>query len=293
MENNETYVNSNNNDQSFDREEWIRQKRDERDAAFHMVDEMLDSVKSSEDTLRTYLDVQSKFPKYSVSNALLIAKQRPDATRLGDYKYWKEAGSYINKGEAGIVILEPGKEYTRKDGSVGVNYNSKKLFDISQTNAEQKTKPEANRDGRLLMKALIFNAPCEVRVDEELKVQRNAIAFYDPSDRTIHVAKGYSYEELFPLVARELAHAHMDKENYERSTGENIAYCVAYMLCKRNGLDVSGFRFDNVQRSFQDRDNKSVKQELGKIRDVSYNITMDMNRLYEKQKEAKGRDDAR
>ena len=143
------------------------------------------------------------------------------------------------------------------------------------------------------MKALISNAPCEVLVDEELIAQRNAVAFYDPSDKTIHVAKGYSYKELFPLVARELAHAHMDKENYERATGENIAYCVAYMLCKRNGVDVRGFRLDNVQKSLQDRDNKSVKRDLGKIRDVSYKITMDMNRLYEKQKEAKGRDDAR
>lgn len=47
----------------------------------------------------------------------------PEATRLADFKTWKDNDLYIKKGESGITILEPGDEYTREDGSVGVSYN--------------------------------------------------------------------------------------------------------------------------------------------------------------------------
>lgn len=46
------------------------------------------------------------------------------------------------RGADAITILEPGKEYTReKDGSTGVFYDPKKVFDISQTNSRQRPPP--------------------------------------------------------------------------------------------------------------------------------------------------------
>ena len=77
---------------------------------------------------RAYLDVQARFDLYSVSNAILIAAQCPEATKLADFDTWKADGVYVKRGQDAISILEPGKEYTRqKDGSTGVFCNVKKV----------------------------------------------------------------------------------------------------------------------------------------------------------------------
>lgn len=279
--------------QSFDREAWLKQKQDERNLAFRIVEDALGSIRKDEKMLQTYLDVQSRFSRYSVSNAVLVAGQKPQATRLGDFNYWKEAGEYVKKGELGILILEPGKEYKRRDGSTGVNYNTKKVFDISQTNSKQQKSPEISRDSRFLMKALIYNAPCEIKAQDDLAEKCKTLAFYDTADKILYVAKGYSYDELFPSVARELAHAHMDRDGYERTEGESIAYCVAYIICKRNGINAVGFKFDETIAALSSMDDKSLKAELGKVRDIANSISSDMNRMFEKNEKEKSGDCAR
>ena len=42
----------------------------------------------------------------------------------------------ITKGAKSISILEP-VEYTRADGSPGISYNVKKVFDVTQTNGRK------------------------------------------------------------------------------------------------------------------------------------------------------------
>ena len=271
----------------------MKQKQDERNLAFKIVEDTLGSIKRDGKMLQTYLDVQSWFSRYSVSNAVLVTGQKPQATRLGDFNYWKEAGEYIKKGELGILILEPGKEYKRKDGSTGVNYNTKKVFDISQTNSKQQKHPEISRDSRFLMKALVYNPPCEIKAQDDLAERHKTLALYDTADKTLYVAKGYSFDELFPSVARELAHAHMDRDGYERTTGENIAYCVAYIVCKRNGINAVEFKFDKTIAALSAMDDKRLKAELGKVRDIANSISSDMDRMFEKNEKEKSRDEAR
>ena len=46
-----------------------------------------------------YLDVQARFDLYSVSNAILIAAQCPEATKLADFDTWKADGVYVKRGQ--------------------------------------------------------------------------------------------------------------------------------------------------------------------------------------------------
>src|SRR5579872_1866600 len=55
----------------------------------------------------SWLDVQRRFHSYSWGNCLLIALQRPDATRIAGYRKWQDMGRQVRKGEKGIVILAP------------------------------------------------------------------------------------------------------------------------------------------------------------------------------------------
>ena len=134
---------------SFNKEEWAAQKKQERESAFAMIDETAQRMANDGGLFQAYLDVQARFDRYSVGNAVLITAQKADATQLSDFKGWKNNGVFIKKGESGIVLLEPGEEYTKEDGTVGVSYNSKKVFDISQTTAKVKDRPAMKRDERL------------------------------------------------------------------------------------------------------------------------------------------------
>lgn len=140
---------------SFDKDAWAAQKKQERESAFAMIDETAQRMANDGSLFQSYLDVQARFDRYSVGNAVLITAQKADATQLSDFKGWKNNGVFIKKGESGIVLLEPGEEYTKEDGTVGVSYNSKKVFDISQTTAKAKDRPAMKRDERLLLKAII------------------------------------------------------------------------------------------------------------------------------------------
>ena len=277
----------------FDKEEWIQQKKAEREHAYEMIDQAAGLMPGEGERIQMYLDLQSRFPRYSVGNILLLSAQKPEATRIADFKAWKEGGVYIKQGETGIIMLEPGNEYTKADGSVGVAYNAKRVFDISQTTAKVIPEPEVHRDDRLLIKALIYNAPCEVRIDDSVHFPDGMAARYDAGSRTIFVARDQEGKTLFREIARELAHAHMDQAGYSRENCEFAAVCVSYMICRRNEVDVSTFSFTQLPDSFSALDSRGVRSELARIRDVANSISADMDRLYEKQKDAKARDDAR
>ena len=47
-------------------------------------------MKTDGDAFRSYLDVQGRFDRYSVTNAILVAAQKPDAVQQKDYKKRRE-----------------------------------------------------------------------------------------------------------------------------------------------------------------------------------------------------------
>ena len=277
---------------SFDKEEWAAQKKQEREDAFALIDTTAEHMANDGALFQSYLDVQAHFDRYSVGNALLITAQRPEATQLADSKSWRENGVYIKKGEVGIVLLEPGEEFTKEDGSVGVSYNSKKVFDISQTNAKPKDRGNVRRDDRLLLKALIHNAPCPIKISQELPEGINSV--YRPQDKMIFVRGGLEAPDLFRGLSQELAHAHLDKGDYKRSDNAFVAYCASYVLCSRNNLPKDMFRFDRLPENMSTMDARSVRTELSKIRDVANVISADMAKVLDKNRQpVERRDEAR
>ena len=55
---------------------------------------------------------------------------------------------YIKRQEFGrpIKIVESNGEYTRDDGSIGVSYNIKRVYDISQTTARTRAPQAVSHD---------------------------------------------------------------------------------------------------------------------------------------------------
>ena len=278
---------------AYDKEEWVRQKKAERESAYSVMDQMAELIGIDGSRLKDYLDVQARFGLYSVGNVLLITAQKPDAVMLNDYQAWKEMGASINKGEKGIIILEPGKSYTRPDGTAVTGFNAKRVFDISQTTKANDFRPKIKRDGKLLLKALIKYAPCDVRADEDSRVPQGRIALYDSKTKSVYVESGHSEEELFQAITRELAYDYMSHEIEERDIHRLSAECISYILCQRNQVDTSTVSFEHLPESFSRLDAKDIRKELSVIRNISNQMTLDMNRFFEKQKERTGLKEAR
>lgn len=81
-----------------------------QDQAKQLADEALNKLAAAleqgqSETLRAYLAVMSRFHQYSWGNALLIASQRPTATRVAGFHTWRKLGRHVRKGEKGTVLL--------------------------------------------------------------------------------------------------------------------------------------------------------------------------------------------
>ena len=265
-------------------DEYKARKQQERSDIYSLLDKITEEVKDNGEKLQSYLDVQARFDRHSVNNALLITAQMPAATKLADFDTWKDAGARIEKGATAISILEPGREYERDDGTTATSFNVKKVFDISQTNKQQEL-PIITRDERLLLKSLITHAPCKMTITESMSEKLNAV--YDPSAKEIFVRQGMDGATIFRTLTNELAHAHMDKGNYSRSENTFTAYCVSYMLCKRYGVSVDTFSFDKAPERYSKMEVREFRAELNKIRDVAGEISRDMSRVLESQDRSK------
>ena len=93
----------------FDKAEWAAQKQAQRKEAYELIDNTCAEMMISGDSFRQYLDVQGRFDRYSVANAILVSAQMPEATQLKDCNTWKQSRVYVNKDAQKVVILEPSR----------------------------------------------------------------------------------------------------------------------------------------------------------------------------------------
>lgn len=261
------------------KEDWQIKREQSRTQAYEMLAEATTEI-SDPEIYAQYLDVQSRFDRYSVSNALLISYQLPEATRLADSKYWQQHGAYIQKGERAITILEPGKNYTRKNGEQGIFYEPKKVFDISQTTIEVKRTERPPVDEKLLIKALMRTSPVEMKISNQLQPDVNAM--YSQQDKTIFVRQGMSGKDIFRALAQEIVKARADKGG-DLAASSFAIQSVSYMICKRNGIDPPA---SPSGTPFKDMEAKDVRAVLKGIRDEANNMSAVMEKtLHPKSRE--------
>lgn len=274
----------------FDKDAWAAQKQAERETVYKMIDDTLSLMGRNGQVFQSYLDVQARFDRYSPNNAALIAAQMPEATRLADFNTWKKEGLYVRRNEEAVKILEPGKEYERDDGTIGISYDVKRVFDVSQTNSRKKTEPVTKRDDRLLLKALMNNAPCNMEMSDTLP--ENVNARYDPEKDTVLLRPGLDAQALFRGLAQGIARAFVEKDYPDCVHAGFSAYCVSYMLCKRNGVSVDAFSFDRLPEAFSALEPQALREQLDMIREIYGGIFEDMYRVFAAQDKAqKQRDD--
>ena len=257
----------------------------------HMIDDAATAIVQDGEKFRGFLDTQARLDRYSAANALLIYNQYPKATQLKDFGDWAEEKVSINKGAKSISILEP-VEYTKTDGTPGVSYNVKKVFDVSQTKGRQTPAPTVNRDPQALVAVMIDTSPVIVEVAPELPHPQMG-AFYDNEKQTLFVKKDIGDSvALCQCVAQELGHAQLsiDSDSYSRKDMGFQAMCVGYMLCKKYGVDTKNFAINRIPEEWKNKEPKEIRAELSKTRTAMNEIHSRVSEELYRQKQERSKD---
>lgn len=254
------------NNKKYNKEEYAKFKKDEKTQIYELIDKTTNSLVKSKENLIRYLDTQSKFDNYSVGNALLVMAQMPSATILRDGKSWNSIGGYLKRFAKPVKILEPGDNYMREDGSVGVNYNVKKVYDISQVILKQKP-INMKYDDKILLKILLNASSSNVKIVDKIP-ESNRNAMYDLDKDVLYISRGAEIPRIFYEVTSELARQEI-RESSNFTEFANL--CVSYMLCKRYNIDVSRFNFE-IPQELQGMTPKEIREELEPIKDGMENI---------------------
>ncbi|MEY8367312.1 ArdC-like ssDNA-binding domain-containing protein [Anaerovoracaceae bacterium 42-11] len=267
----------------FSQEEYKEHKRKEREDAYHLVQTQFDAVIENPKKLEQYLNLQSTFDRYSVSNVMLILAQRPNATKLKEYDGWRETGAYIQKGAKGISILEP-YSYQKEDGSEGIGYNLKKVFDISQTTSiDIKRKPVLPE--KQILRAVIAKAPVEVRAAEE-HICSEQPARFDEAQQVIYLKRGLDAETFFKGLTQEVAKLKLGFTDRTSESDMVSLACIRYMLDREFGFQAEcpALPKDMEQETLRDAFHRA-KQVYSQMKNEVYLFT-------EKEKNQKARGDS-
>ncbi len=266
------------------KQDKAKQLRQQIDASLDTLAEAVDEVRASE-TFRRYLDVQAKFHRYSWCNSMLIASQRPDATRVAGYRAWQKLGRQVRKGEHGIAIFAPcpwKRENTDTgEEESGMCFRVAHVFDVAQTDGNDLPSvnvPTVDRPADDLLANL-------VRVAEQRGI---TVMFQAPAGGAFGVSKRGSVEvspdhatgQQAKTLAHELAHEALhweDRGPLTRSIAELEAESVAYVVCAHVGLDV-GVRSSRYI-ALWNGDSKALRASLERIADTARSLIDDLNAI--------------
>jgi len=207
-----------------------------------------------------WLDTRSKFHAYSFGNTMLIAAQRPAATKVAGYRAWQGLGRQVRKGEHGIAIFAPmvlkrqpnaGTIDETDDDEAVVRFRIVHVFDITQTDGEPLAEPchllEAGGHQADYARLRDHAESEGLAVDtDDLAAGRNG--YIDRGGRRIVVAahcfRTGTPAQRIKTLAHELGHWHdlgTGSGPYPRAEAEIVAESVAYVVGKVLGLDTSDY----------------------------------------------------
>ena len=253
-----------------------------------VMKQLKDGVETIQDSaqFRLFLTTMSKFHDYSVGNLILIAIQKPGATRVAGFVTWKDLGRWVKAGEKGIAILapvmppKPKKEEGEEEEEIPltpVYFKVVHIFDISQT--EGKPLPEfevpvltgeANEE--------LFAKVIELAKSQGVQVSFEPRPYLDPSIKgqysppnSIWVRPEESRAQQLKSFIHELAHYYSEGVfRIPRRDAETIAESAAFAVGAHYGFDSGVRSFPYVALWSQDK--KVLAQNLSSVRKVADTI---------------------
>jgi antirestriction protein ArdC len=247
--------------------------------------------------LTQYLAAMGRFHRYSLHNVMLIALQKPTATRVAGFHTWNKLGRHVRKGEKGIFILAP--MIRKKEAAEGDNSTTERqllgfrgcaVFDYSQTEGPElpnigtvKGDPSVYQE-RLAQ--FVAAQDIELRYAEEIAPARGT-----SEGGRITLLPGMSPAETFATLghecAHEMLHRHKNRNEISKRQRETEAEAVAFVVCHAIGLD-TGHACQNYIQLYQG-DAVLLLESLENIRSAASRI---LNAICEPAEPAEGSESA-
>lgn len=247
------------------KEDWKRRKKEQLNQAYKLISEMALSL-TDPNKLLEYLNVQSRFDKLSVGNALLIARQLPNAIQLKDFQTWKSENVCFKKQYPDkIFMLEPGTSYLSSSGKKITPFIVREVIDISQTDLALKPKSK-HYDKKLVLQALLHEVNVDIKVVDDL--EDNKYCKYDKNDNVVYVKRGNEYDNIISSVAKVIAKKDYEDSYYSPTSVdiEHVGECVGYLLCKKYDIETEVNNIDEIAKSFDKKNDIEVKNYLSQIK---------------------------
>jgi len=247
------------------------ERAEKRAAERELMAKAIEQLRSSEGWQR-WLRVRRHFHSYSFHNQLLIAFQRPGATRVAGFRRWLSLGYAVRKGERGLSIwapCPPSKKKLREWREAGADPDNRprtyfrmvKVFDRSQVDPLPEfpggpvvlDPPLAPVEGDGLAGLFEPLASFATTIDYTVAVEEipgSALGYCSPDRRHIGVetiSEEFSANAQVGVEIHELAHALVRCDRHEEDPDltygdeEIVVECVAYTVCSTVGLDTSGW----------------------------------------------------
>jgi antirestriction protein ArdC len=232
--------------------------------------EAVAALRSSEGWQR-WLRVRRHFHSYSFHNQLLIAFQRPDATRVAGYKRWLTVGYRVRRGERGIRIwapCPPSKKRLRAWAEQGADpaRRPRTLFRMVAVFDRSQVDPLPDFPGEPLdleppVEALVgsgltplLDPLCQFAASigstvEITTITGSAHGYFEPKTKRIAVearSSDFSTNAQVAVLIHEISHAliadRRDRlpETLTYAEEEVIVESVAHSVCASAGLDTAG-----------------------------------------------------
>ena len=250
-------------EKDIDREKFKEKKRSELETLYDAVNEEMLMIAEDQEKFSAYLRIQARFNRYTVTNAILLLHQFPDAQKLKTFEGWKRDKASVKRGEKSISILEP-YSYTKADGSMGKGFRIKKLFDISQTDVRMSPDPFLTGVSiRSLLRALLEASPVKSEAADTLDHGKDAV--YDQKNQKIYIRRMLEPDDFFRAAAVSIAEAQLAEQGSSQDELESKAKATAFMLCVKYGIDPGSLRV-KMPGATARMEIKEIKAELSEIR---------------------------
>jgi hypothetical protein len=224
------------------------------------------------EVLTAYFSTMAKFHYYSFGNVLLIAMQKPGATRVAGIYAWNQLGRRVKRGEKGIMILAPmlgkkrkkGEEQNESDaeqadakstdrtGSNGqlIGFRPVYVWDVLQTEGKelpQLAEVTGNPDEQL-PRLIGFVQAQGIKLEYSEKIAPARGLSYGG---LIQLLPNMTAAEEFSTLVHELAHEMIHKTErrslISKTVKETEAESVAFVVAKAIGLETGTASADYIQ----------------------------------------------
>ncbi len=261
--------------------EWQARQQAERENVTSMQDFGVESIVTDPDCFLRYLTMQGDNPTYSAGNVAIALAGLPEgATVFGTVERWQSLHRSVIEGETGVKIFardQRTKQYILADA-----------YDVSQTKGQDLKQTVFRDDSKEMASALetLLNfSKVPVVVDKELGTP----AYYDEGKKELAINPDFSDSEAFASIAAEIAltrfHDKGFNRNYSWERYELDAQSVAYVLCRRFGIEPKAPNMERLSERFEGMTTDECRGILDSIQDMSKTIGRSIERgLEEKQR---------